>query len=59
MFDVSTATVYREIEAGKLAAFRCGTGSGALRITGEAINVYLAQERCQHTVVRGARVVAS
>jgi excisionase family DNA binding protein len=43
MFAVSPATVYREIESGKLVAFRFGAGKGSLRITGEAINAYLAK----------------
>ncbi|MTD57816.1 helix-turn-helix domain-containing protein [Amycolatopsis sp. RM579] len=39
--DVSVATIYRAIEAGKLNAFKIGTGKGALRIPGEAIPAYL------------------
>ncbi|MEV5296727.1 helix-turn-helix domain-containing protein [Amycolatopsis methanolica] len=39
--DVSVATIYRAIEAGKLNAFKIGTGKGALRIPGDAIPAYL------------------
>lgn len=41
--DVSVATIYRAIEAGKLNAFKIGTGKGALRIPGEAVPAYLRE----------------
>lgn len=40
--DVSPATVYRAIESGRLAAYRIGTGTGAVRIPGHAVPAYLA-----------------
>jgi excisionase family DNA binding protein len=50
--DVSVATIYRAIEAGKLNAFKIGTGKGALRIPGEAVPAYL--QECAHTAYEGA-----
>jgi excisionase family DNA binding protein len=41
-FDVSVATIYRAVESGALRAIRLGTGKGAVRIPGEAIEDYLA-----------------
>jgi excisionase family DNA binding protein len=38
---VSVATIYRAIESGQLAALRVGSGSGAVRITGAAVQAYL------------------
>ncbi|WP_233594870.1 helix-turn-helix domain-containing protein [Amycolatopsis sp. WAC 04169] len=40
--DVSAATIYRAVESGALRAKRMGTGKGAIRISGEAIEEYLA-----------------
>jgi excisionase family DNA binding protein len=40
--DVSVATVYRAIESGKLAALKFGHGKGALRVSGAAVNAWLA-----------------
>jgi excisionase family DNA binding protein len=45
MFTVSPATVYRLVESGELPALRFGTGKGALRIEGSAINAYLKARR--------------
>jgi excisionase family DNA binding protein len=42
MLAVSPATVYRAVEAGRLAALRLGAGNGGLRISGEALTAYLA-----------------
>ncbi len=42
MLAVSPATVYRAVESGRLAALRFGAGKGGLRISGEALNAYLA-----------------
>jgi len=39
--DVSVSTIYRAIQAGGLDAYKVGTGTGALRIPGHAIRVYL------------------
>lgn len=39
--DVSVATIYRAVESGSLRALKLGTGKGALRITGEAVNAYI------------------
>jgi excisionase family DNA binding protein len=41
-WQVSLATVYRLVESGDLAALRFGKGKGALRVSGRAINGYLA-----------------
>lgn len=41
-FDVSVATIYRAVESGALRAIRLGTGKGAVRIPGEAIEEYIA-----------------
>ncbi len=43
--DVSVATIYRAVESGALRAIRLGTGKGAVRIPGVAIQEYLA--RCE------------
>jgi excisionase family DNA binding protein len=43
LLDVHQATVYRDIEAGRLKALRVGTGKGALRIMPDAYAAYLAQ----------------
>ncbi|HEY3479863.1 MAG TPA: helix-turn-helix domain-containing protein [Streptomyces sp.] len=40
--DVSVATIYRAVERGELRAIRLGTGKGAVRIPGAAIEDYLA-----------------
>jgi excisionase family DNA binding protein len=40
--DVSLATIYRAVETGALRAIRLGTGKGAVRIPGEAVEDYLA-----------------
>ena len=42
MLDVHQATVYRDIEAGRLRALRVGAGKGSLRIMPEALDAYLA-----------------
>jgi excisionase family DNA binding protein len=42
MLDVHQATVYRDIEAGRLKALRVGSGKGALRILPDALDAYLA-----------------
>ena len=41
-FDVSVATIYRAVESGALRAIRLGTGKGAVRIPGAALEEYLA-----------------
>lgn len=41
-FDVSVATIYRAVESGSLRAIRLGTGKGAVRIPGDALEDYLA-----------------
>lgn len=40
--DVSVATIYRAVESGALRARRLGTGKGAVRIPGEAVEEYVA-----------------
>jgi excisionase family DNA binding protein len=42
MLDVHQATIYRDIEAGRLKALRVGAGKGALRILPAALDAYLA-----------------
>jgi excisionase family DNA binding protein len=42
MLDVHQATIYRDIEAGRLRALRVGSGKGALRILPDAVDAYLA-----------------
>jgi excisionase family DNA binding protein len=42
MLDVHQATVYRDIEAGRLKALRVGSGKGALRILPDALDAYFA-----------------
>ena len=39
--DVSVATIYRAIESGVLPALKVGTGKGALRIPGVAVQAYM------------------
>ena len=39
--DVSVATIYRAIDSGVLPALKVGTGSGALRIPGVAVQKYM------------------
>lgn len=39
--DVSVATIYRAIEAGRLEALKLGTGKGTLRVPGRAANAYV------------------
>ena len=36
-YGVSTSTVYREIKAGRLTAFRIGTGRGTVRVPEAAL----------------------
>ena len=43
--DVSAATIYRAVESGALRAVRLGTGKGAVRIPGDAVEEYL--EACK------------
>lgn len=40
MLDVSTMTIYRAIESGKLEALKIGTGKGTLRIPEYALVAY-------------------
>jgi excisionase family DNA binding protein len=41
MLDVSPKSIYRAIESGQLDAYKIGTGKGTLRISGQALSVYL------------------
>ncbi|QRP48864.1 helix-turn-helix domain-containing protein [Amycolatopsis sp. FDAARGOS 1241] len=50
--DVSVATIYRAVESGVLRAIRLGTGKGAVRIWGHAIEDYLAA--CESAAVTRA-----
>lgn len=42
MLGVHQATIYRDIEAGRLKALRVGAGKGALRILPAALDAYFA-----------------
>jgi excisionase family DNA binding protein len=42
LLDVHPATVYRDIDAGRLKALRVGSGKGALRIMPDAFDAYLS-----------------
>ncbi|SCK06018.1 helix-turn-helix domain-containing protein [Streptomyces sp. WMMB 322] len=42
LLDVHVATVYREIEAGRLHAIRVGAGRGTLRIPRPAYDAYVS-----------------
>jgi excisionase family DNA binding protein len=41
LLDVHPVTIYRDIEAGRLKAYRVGAGRGAIRIPREALATYL------------------
>ncbi len=62
MFDVSTSTIYRAIEAGKLEALQIGSGSsrGSVRIPEYALRTF--EEACMEaafrTSVLGAETVS-
>jgi excisionase family DNA binding protein len=43
LLDVHRATIYRAIDSGALSALKIGTGKGAVRIPGHAVNAYLAK----------------
>jgi excisionase family DNA binding protein len=49
VLDVSVATIYRAVKTGRLRAERIGTGTGAVRILGEAIATYRAE--CERAAV--------
>ncbi len=52
--DVSVATIYRAIESGVLPALKVGTGKGALRIPGAAVQEYMrACEQAARQAIRG------
>lgn len=51
MLDVHVATIYRDIEAGRLRALRVGSGKGALRILPAALDAYLALLEVRPTTV--------
>ena len=40
---VDSSTVYREINAGQLAAYRIGSGRGVIRVSRSAFTAYLAE----------------
>jgi len=54
--DVSLATIYRAVESGALRAIRLGTGKGAVRIPGEAVEEYLTA--CQSAAATRPNVTA-
>lgn len=39
--DVSTATIYRAIEAGELTVVKIGTGKGTIRVPGQSAIAFL------------------
>lgn len=53
MLDVHIATVYRDIEAGRLKALRVGSGKGALRIMPDALAAYFALLEVRPVAVAG------
>ena len=54
---VSGSTVYRDIEAGRLEAYRIGVGKGTLRIPHAALQRYMARITAE-AVTKPASVVA-
>ena len=54
---VSGSTVYRDIESGRLEAYRIGVGKGTLRIPNDAFQRYLARITAE-AVTKPAEVVA-
>jgi excisionase family DNA binding protein len=54
---VSGSTVYRDIESGRLEAYRIGVGKGTLRIPQDAFQRYLARITAE-AVTKPADVVA-
>ena len=54
---VSGSTVYRDIESGRLEAYRIGVGKGTLRIPHDAFQRYLARITAE-AVTKPAGVVA-
>lgn len=57
MLDVHQATIYRDIESGRLRALRVGSGKGALRILPEALDAYLALLEVRAVAVPSAATV--
>lgn len=57
LLDVHRATVYRDIESGRLEAHRIGSGSGAIRIAPEDFEKYRAYTKTK-AVTRRAEAVA-
>jgi len=41
-FDVDPSTIYRDIKAGRLVAYRIGKGRGAVRIPAASVEAYRA-----------------
>jgi len=58
LLDVHRSTIYRAIESGALDALKIGTGKGALRIPGNAVNVWLSDcaDAAYHLVQDGESV---
>ena len=54
---VSGSTVYRDIESGRLEAYRIGVGKGTLRIPHDAFQRYLARITAE-AVTKPAEVLA-
>lgn len=54
---VSGSTVYRDIEAGRLEAYRIGVGKGTLRVPHDALQRYMARIKAE-AVTKPASVVA-
>lgn len=56
MFDVSPSTIYRAIDAGKLEAFKIGSGSarGSVRIPEYALRTF--EEACAEAAYRTREV---
>lgn len=53
MLDVHIATIYRDIDAGRLKALRVGSGKGALRIMPDALAAYFSLLEVRPAAVAG------
>lgn len=54
LLDVSVATIYRAADSGTLRTLKIGTGTGALRIPGDALADYLAG--CEQATISPGRL---
>jgi excisionase family DNA binding protein len=61
LFDVSVATIYRAIEAGRLDALKIGSGKGAIRVPEHSVRAYMEEcsEAAHRSFVIGAESAAT